>query len=312
MINRYIGADIGGTSIKLGIIDEEGNISERREIPYRSMEEHPDVMKYLIKGIRDLMDTCGQETGAFSGIGVSAAGCINSVTGSVADNGGNIPGWSHTEVVKTLREEFGIPASLANDGNCAILGEQWIGAAEGFSDVLGVTLGTGVGGGIITGGRLLEGSRGYAGEIGHFPTHAGGAHCICGLDGCFERYASTSALTRKASTADPDWDNGRAFFEAVSRGDETAKAILDEWITDIAYGIAGLIHVFDPQIILIGGGVSKQEDLLISPLRDKVLSMVMPDFADGITFRAAQLSNDAGIAGAVRYLISKEEFSNKM
>ena len=93
-----------------------------------------------------------------------------------------------------LRKEFDLPVSLANDANCAILGEFWTGAAEGYTDVLGITLGTGVGGGVITGGRLLEGAHGFAGELGHFPTHAGGAHCICGLDGCFERYASTASM----------------------------------------------------------------------------------------------------------------------
>lgn len=305
MIRQFIGADIGGTSIKLGIINEAGMITARKEVSYRFGEGKPTVMEILVRSIRELLNAEGSSVEDMSGIGVSAAGCINSVTGSVADNGGNIPNWSHTEVCRILREEFGLPVTLANDGNCAVLGEQWIGAAKGFSDVLGITIGTGIGGGIITGGKLLEGSRGYAGEIGHFPTHAGGERCICGLEGCYERYASTSALIRRASSEVPEFDNGRAFFKAAAEGNETVKKILNEWIGEIACGIAGFIHVFDPQIILIGGGVSRQEDMLIAPLRDRVLSMVMPDFSEGIEFRAAELGNDAGIAGAVKYLISK-------
>ncbi len=307
MDKYYIGADIGGTSIKLGIIDENGQISARMEIPYRSMEKDPDVMKFLIGGIRELSATENIPVSDFSGIGVSAAGCIDSVNGCVAESGGNVPGWSRTEVTRELTEAFGIPAALANDANCAVLGEQWLGAAAGFNDVLGITLGTGVGGGIIAGGRLLEGFRGFAGEVGHFMIHAGGEHCVCGLDGCFERYASTSALIRTTSAADPAWNSGRVFFGAVAAGDEKAKDILNDWITEIAYGIAGLIHIFNPQVILIGGGVSRQEELLIKPLRERVLAMIMPDFADGLEFRAAELGNDAGIAGAVRYFIRKHE-----
>lgn len=304
-MKKYIGADIGGTSIKLGIIDENGTIITVREKPYTCGEGRPGVMDILKAAIHEIAESEGAGMSGISGIGVSAAGCINSVKGSVAQNGGNIPDWSWTEVTKELNEEFGIPAALANDGNCAVLGEQWTGAASGASDVLGITIGTGVGGGIITGGRLLEGSRGFAGEIGHFPTHAGGDSCVCGLKGCYERYASTSALIRKASSESSEWDNGRAFFKAAEAGDEAALKLLGEWIEEVAYGIAGLVHVFDPQIVLIGGGVSRQEKLLIEPLRNKVLELVMPDYADGLEFRAASLGNNAGMVGAVKYLIGR-------
>lgn len=312
MVRKYIGADIGGTSIKLGIVDDSGSVLLRREKAYRDRGPDVNVLEVLIECIHEMLTDNGMDISSFSGIGVSAAGCINSVKGSVAVNGGNIPNWSHSEVCGELRREFGIPATLANDGNCAVMGELWTGAAKGFSDVLGVTLGTGVGGGVITGGRLLEGSRGYAGEIGHFPTHAGGDSCVCGLKGCFERYASTSALTRRTSAERSEWDNGRIFFEAVEEGDETAVSLLNSWIDEIAYGIAGFVHVFDPQIILIGGGVSVQEELLIKPLRERVLSLVMPDFAEGLEFRPATLGNDAGMVGAVYYFKSKENISEDM
>ncbi|MBR0400085.1 MAG: ROK family protein [Mogibacterium sp.] len=310
-MKKYIGADIGGTSIKLGIVDEHGRVECRREINY---PKDPDinVLTELICGIRAFMEELKISPDDISGIGVSAAGCINSVDGCVADNGGNIPNWSRMEVCRPLREEFGVPASFANDGNCAVMGEFWNGAAKGYTDVVGVILGTGIGGGIITGGRLLEGSRGFAGEVGHFPIHAGGTHCNCGLDGCYERYASTSALTNYASRNNESWSSGRRFFEAVSAGDEDACRILDSWTDEIAYGIAGLVHVFDPQLILVGGGVSGQKDLLMEPLRKKVLSMIMPDFADGLEFKAASLGNNAGLTGAVYYLLSRENASDRL
>lgn len=307
MDRKFIGVDIGGTSVKLGIIDESGKVLAKSETEYKS-----DVMNVVKNAIRELLGREGMSIEDISGIGVSAAGCINSVTGSVANNGGNIPDWAHTEVCKELKEEFGLPATLANDANCTVMGENWIGAAKGYTDVLAVALGTGVGGGVITGGRLLEGSRGYAGEIGHFATHVGGTHCVCGLDGCYERYASTSALTRASESANPDWNNGRVFFKAVADGDETAKKILADWINEIAYGIAGFVHVFDPQLVLIGGGVSKQEELLIKPLKARVLELVMPDFATGLEFKAASVGNDAAMLGAVYYFLSKENVEHVM
>ena len=312
MIRKYIGVDIGGTSIKLGIITDAGDVLARRETIYTDNGDGRSVVQVMIDSIRELTDDEGLKIADLSGIGVSAAGCINSVTGSVANNGGNIPDWSHTEVCKLLRDEFGIPATLANDANCAVLGEFWKGAADGYMNVLGVTLGTGVGGGVITGGRLLEGAHGYAGELGHFPMRAGGDQCICGLKGCYERYASTSALIRMAVSEDPDLRNGRVIFNAAGSGDMHALSLLDRWIEEIAYGITGLVHIFDPEIVLIGGGVSSQNELLIQPLKEKVLSMVMPDYAADLEFRAAALGNDAGMIGAVYYLLSTENISRKM
>ena len=311
---QYIGVDIGGTSVKLGIVDEEGKVLSRREVEYQKAYENGGthtVMETIADNIRKLADDNGG-TDLFSGIGVSAAGCINSVKGCVAKNGGNVKGWAHTEVCRILHERFGIPVTLANDANCAVLGELWTGAARGYTDVLGITVGTGIGGGVITGGRLLEGSHGFGGELGHFTTHAGGERCVCGQRGCYERYASTSALVRSAIEEDPELDNGRKIFAAAESGEPHAVRVLDKWITEIAYGITGFVHVFDPQLILIGGGVSAQQKLLIEPLRDKVMSMVMPDFADGLEFKATALGNDAGMVGAVYYLLSKEERSDKM
>lgn len=306
MAKKYIGVDVGGTSIKLGIVDDRGDVLTKKESIYTDEGDGRTAIQAIKDSIRELIEEQDLNGSEISGIGVSAAGCINSVDGCVAKNGGNVPGWSGTEVCKELTDEFGYFTTLANDANCAVLGELWAGAAMGYTDVVGVTLGTGVGGGIITGGRLLEGAHGYAGELGHFPTHAGGDHCICGLDGCYERYASTSALIRTAVSEDPDLTSGRVLFSAAEAGDRHALDLLDRWIGEIAYGIAGLIHVFDPQLVLIGGGVSAQDELLIEPLKNKVLSMVMPDFASDLEFRPAALGNDAGLIGAVYYLMSRE------
>ena len=215
---------------------------------------------------------------------------------------GNFPNYIGSPIKAALEEDFGLPVTVANDANCMTLGEVWVGAAQGCTDVIGVTLGTGVGGGILTGGRLLEGARGLGGELGHYRTHAlDGVDCTCGAKGCWERYAATTALVRAAQEKNPDWKDGRAIFAAAEAGDETVLALLDAWTDEIAQGLAGMVHIFNPQLILIGGGVSAQQKLLIEPIAAKVKASVMPAFAEGLEVRAAQLHNDAGMVGAVYY-----------
>ena len=154
----------------------------------------------------------------------------------------------------------------------------------------------------MTGGRLLEGARGLGGELGHYRTHAlDGVPCTCGATGCWERYAATTALVRAAQEKDPAWKDGRAIFAAAEAGNETVLALLDAWTDEIAQGLAGMVHIFNPQLILIGGGVSAQQKLLIEPIAAKVRASVMPAFAEGLEIRAAQLHNDAGMVGAVYY-----------
>ena len=159
-----------------------------------------------------------------------------------------------------------------------------------------------MGGGILTGGRLLEGARGLGGELGHYRTHAlDGVPCTCGAKGCWERYAATTALVRAAQEKNPAWTDGRAIFAAAEAGNPEVLALLDAWTDEIAQGLAGMVHIFNPQLILIGGGVSAQQKLLIAPIAAKVKASVMPAFAEGLEVRAAQLHNDAGMVGAVYY-----------
>lgn len=300
---QYLGIDIGGTFIKIGAVSASGEVSMRREVPIdRSGNE--TVMETLMRGIDGFLEDAGLDAAAFEGIGVSSAGCIDSVNGCVAENGGNVPNWSHTSVAGPLSERYGLPAAIANDGNCVALAEAWTGAAKGKRDVICVVLGTGIGGGIISGGRLIEGTHGFGGEIGHFPTHAD--LLMSGGDkwsSHYETFASTAALVRKAKACGKEWHGGREIFSAAGAGDPDALSILDSWTSEIAAGITGLVHIFDPETVLIGGGVSAQEELMIKPVRAKVLETVTPDMANGLEIKAAALGNSAGMAGAVKYLI---------
>jgi len=170
--------------------------------------------------------------------------------------------------------------------------------------VLMITLGTGVGGGIVIGGKIFGGTRGIAGELGHFTLYQDGVPCPCGKKGCYESYAATTALVRRAKEATGEAElNGRIIFERAHRGDSVMLGVLDSWIDDIAAGITGLVHIFNPQMVLIGGGVSAQEELLIRPLREKVLATAMPRFGEGLQVESATLANDAGLIGAAKFFM---------
>lgn len=299
---QYLAIDIGGTAVKLGIVDETGTVQVKTEESVNFDGYQTPILTTVLRAAQTFLETQQLSPAQLVGIGVSATGQIDSRAGIVAGTCGNLPNYIGAPIKEKLEEQFGLPVTVANDANCMCLGEVWVGGAQGYTDVIGVTLGTGVGGGILTGGRLLEGSRGLGSELGHYRTHAlDGVPCTCGAVGCWERYAATTALVRAAQQEDPDWKDGRAIFAAAEAGNKTVLALLDRWTDEIAQGLAGMVHIFNPQLILIGGGVSAQQTLLIDPIAAKVKASVMPAFAEGLEVRAAQLHNDAGMVGAVYY-----------
>ena len=301
MSKIYLGIDIGGTAVKLGLVDETGTVLDRAERSVSFDGYRTPILDTMRAAAADFTDG---RRGQLAGIGVSATGQIDSRKGIVAGTCGSLPGWVGAPIRDRLTEDFGLPVTVANDANCMCLGEVWVGAARGCTDVIGITIGTGIGGGILTGGRLLEGARGLGGEMGHYRTHAlDGVPCTCGARGCWERYASTTALVRAAQALDPELRDGRAIFAAARAGRCDVLNLLDRWMDEIAQGLAGMVHIFNPQRILVGGGVSAQKELLIEPLEHKVKAAVMPAFAEGLTLQAAALQNDAGLVGAVYYLL---------
>ena len=301
-MKQYFGIDIGGTAVKLGIVDETGKVLCKGEQSVNFDGYQTPVLDTVRKAAKEFLTAQAIPVENLSGIGVSATGQIDSRKGIVAGTCGNFPNYIGSPIKAALEQDFGLPVTVANDANCMTLGEVWVGGAQGYTDVIGVTLGTGVGGGILTGGRLLEGARGLGGELGHYRTHAlDGVPCTCGAKGCWERYAATTALVRAAQEKNPAWTDGRAIFAAAEAGNPEVLALLDAWTDEIAQGLAGMVHIFNPQLILIGGGVSAQQKLLIDPIAAKVRASVMPAFAEGLEIRAAQLHNDAGMVGAIYY-----------
>ena len=283
-MKHYLGIDIGGTAVKLGIVNEAGAVLAKAEESVSFDGCRTPILTTVLKAAQAFLAAQSVPAESLAGIGVSATGQIDSRKGIVAGTCGNLPNYIGAPIKAELEKTFGLPVTVANDANCMTLGEVWVGGAQGYTDVIGVTLGTGVGGGILTGGRALD-----------------GVDCTCGAKGCWERYAATTALVRAAQEKDPAWKDGRAIFAAAEAGNETVLALLDAWTDEIAQGLAGMVHIFNPQLILIGGGVSAQQKLLIEPIAEKVKASVMPAFAEGLEIRAAQLHNDAGMVGAVYY-----------
>lgn len=291
--------DIGGTAVKLGLLDREGHIHARLEVPTSQGRLPNPTLDAALQGAEKLV---AEEKPRLEGVAVSAAGQIDSSRGVVAGSNGKLPGYEGSRIKETFEALYHVTTHVLNDANAAALGECFLGAGRGCRDVLMVTLGTGVGGGLVLGGKLYGGSRGLAGELGHFTLYQDGVPCSCGKRGCYESYAATTALVRRAGV-----ENGRVLFDRVRAGDAEMKKALDGWLDDVAAGLTGLVHIFNPELVLVGGGVSAQEELLIAPLRQKVRGGVMPRFGERLRVERATLGNDAGMIGALRWWLDQEE-----
>ncbi len=300
-----LGIDIGGTSVKMGLIDKSGKIHAQTEASVCFDGYQTPIIETVCKEANHFL---AAQNAQVDGVGVSATGQIDSHTGVVIGTNGKIPHYEGTPIKERLENALGVPAWVLNDANAAALGECFIGRARGRKNVIMLTLGTGVGGGLVLNGRLYDGQRGIAGELGHFTLYQDGISCACGKRGCFESYASITALltiVRKVYPQEAEW-NGRLVFERAAQGDAALRDILCAWIDDIAAGISGLVHIFNPEMVIIGGGVSRQEALLMQPLRERVLSHIMPRFAEGLQIESALLGNDAGMIGAVKFFMEQE------
>lgn len=303
-MKEIIAIDIGGTNIKYGTILEDGTLKNTGTVPTEAHRGRTGLLDKIEEIIIDEL----KDKDYTMGIGISTAGQVNSYTGSITFATDALPGWTGTPVKTILEERFKLPVKVNNDVNSAILGEYWMGAAKGRDDVLMITLGTGVGGSIIRDGKLYYGSNYLAGEFGHMKLYPNGRPCVCGLNGCYEQYASTSALVRMVNEELEDDKSsilhsyshidGRAIFEAEKEGDALAKSVMNRWIFYISWGLASLIHSLNPSIIVVGGGVSAQGRPFTDRIKEKTLDMIMPSFAKGLDIVPASLGNDAGIIGA--------------
>lgn len=308
---NYIGIDIGGTQVKLGLVTEEGIVNSAVAFDVAFNGYDTPIIETVKEKLIWFMREHGLSEDNISGIGVSATGQINSSTGTVIGAAGHIKNWIGCEIRKEIKKIYDGPVSVMNDANCAALAEQWVGGAKDVKEAVVITVGTGVGGGVIVRSEILEGARGCAGELGHIPIRNNGRRCTCGNRGCYEQYASTTALVKMVTKAVKEGKipeklfkdgtvNGRTIFAAAGT-DACLDAVLERWIGYVADGLVGIIHMFNPEVVLIGGGVSVQKEHFIQPLKERVFGLVMPEYAKQLRLEATALGNESGMVGAVYY-----------
>lgn len=306
MADLYLGVDLGGTNIKAALVDAEGNILNESSVPTNL----PRQAEAVCDDIADLCTALADGV-RVHGIGV---GCPGTVDGGVVRYSNNL-NWHDFAMADYLQGKTGLPVRLANDANAAALGEALAGCAKGAESAVIVTLGTGVGGGVVLNGKLLTGYTGAASEPGHtvICDTPNAPLCTCGRRGCFEAYASATALirmTRQAMDAHPESAlhtvaangtvNGRTAFDAAELGDAAAKQVVDDYIHYLAVGIANLINMFFPQVIGLSGGVANQGENLLRPLRAAVQPMIFGDeyAKKHTTLTTCTLGYRAGVIGA--------------
>jgi glucokinase len=302
---QAVGVDVGGTKISALRVGPSGEVSARKTIPTPA-DDMDATLAAIVEGAREVM------SGDVVGIGIAAAGMVDPTSG-VVRYAPNLA-WREAQLTSYASQALGIPAVADNDNTAAAYAELQLGAARGHSEVLFVGVGTGIGGGIITGGKLLHGAHGFAAEIGHIIVEPDGYECGCGNRGCFETVASGTAILRAGRSAvrrhnysglakmaggDPGAVTGEMVTEAARQGDPAARGILVEVGHRLGEGIAGLVNVLDPEIVLVGGGASRAGDLLLEPAR-KALRMTVEayDRRPEVPVVAAELGDDAGAIGA--------------
>lgn len=316
---NIIGIDVGGMSIKGGICTENGKITHSFSVKTNKYDENYSISADIAKVIGELLQMSGIKTEDIAGIGIGHPGVVDSANGVVKYS--NNIALENVPLVAELKMRYDAEYYLNNDANCAVLGEMLFGSAKGAKDVVLITLGTGVGSGIVIDGKLFEGRESGGAEAGHTVIVSGGNQCNCGRRGCYETYASVSALirqTKKAMENAPDslmhriadengQVDGKTAFAAAKLGDAAALQVVNSYIGYVSEGLINIANVFRPEIIIIGGGISREGDFLIDKLAgDMAWQTFGGSHNPRVEVRAAQLFNNAGILGAAALVLNKK------
>ena len=304
------GVDIGGTTVKIGLFTTEGELLEKWEIKTRTENHGEAILPDVAESLQNKMQEKNIRKSEVDGIGIGIPAPV--MEDGVVQKTANL-GWGYKEVTREMKELTGLPVAAGNDANMAALGEMWLGAGKGQKNMIMVTLGTGVGGGIIVNGKPLAGSHGAGGEIGHFCVNEEETEtCGCGNTGCLEQYASATGISRLArrrlerddspSSLRGSEISAKAVFDALKEGDAVAKEIVEEFGSYLGHALAAIAVITDPSVIVIGGGVSKAGGILLEYVEKYFHEKVF--FANQDTrFVLAQLGNDAGICGAAKLIL---------
>lgn len=310
-MSQYVfGVDIGGTTVKLGLFDTDGNLLDKWEIPTRTEESGSYILPDIAEDIQRKIEEKQISKEMVVGVGVGAPGPIDNQ--GVVHRAVNL-GWGVFSIKDTLEEILKVPVMAGNDANVAALGEMWKGGGQGSSDLIVVTLGTGVGGGIIVDGKILTGVTGAGGEIGHIHVEDNESEtCGCGNVGCLEQYASATGITRlanrklKVSEKESALRGGevsaKTVFDAVKAGDALAIEVAEEFGKYLGNCLAAIAGVVNPEAIVLGGGVSKAGEILINYIKPYYEKNVFHG-SRNVKFSLATLGNDAGIYGAAKLVL---------
>ncbi len=308
----FIGIDLGGTKISTALVDTEGRIISRDYRETNGAGGPAAVITRMIDAASKVMKGGGIVPPQISGVGVAAPGPIDAESGTVTTPP-NLPGWKDVPLRQLMQDGLGLPTALENDANAAALAEHRFGAGRGAKHMIYVTASTGIGGGFILNGELYGGAMGAAGEIGHMTILPQGPHCGCGNRGCLEALASGRAIAREArervkrgvptlvadlAGGDPDCISAKLVAEAAAQGDIEAQEILDEAMTYLGVGMANLVNLLNPELIVIGGGLTKMGERLFEPVRRIIDRRAFCAAAQAVKVVPAQLGDDVGVLGA--------------
>lgn len=307
----FIGIDLGGTNIAVGVVDENNNIIASDSTPTLAERHWTEIVKDMAELTKKVTADAGFTLDDIESIGIGCPGTIDTDNGMVVYSNNIV--MDHAPVADEIKKNLGIdvPVNLENDANAAAYGE-YIATGANAKSFIFITLGTGVGGGVVLNGKLYRGFNFAGAELGHFIMNVNGEPCSCGAKGCWEAYASVTALIRQtkvAMEANPDSlmnkiaeengkVSGRTSFTAAAEGDKAAIDVVNKYIEYVATGIASMVNIFQPEILVIGGGISKEGDRILNPLKDIVNSIDYNKFMPKTDIRIAKLYNDAGIIGA--------------
>ncbi len=308
----YLGIDLGGTKIAAGLVDEKGQMVSKDTIPAGKERQYSEIVKDMAGLALRVMDSYGVGTDDIRCLGIGSPGTVNNEKG-VLIYANNFPHFNDVPLRQEMQKHIDLQVELGNDANCAALAESICGAARDAEHSVTITLGTGIGGGVVIGGRVYSGFNGSASELGHMVIMHEGDECTCGRRGCWEAHASATALIRQTVHAakknpssvintitggDLRKITAKTSFDAAREGDETGRKIVNKYIEYLSEGIINIINIFAPEVVVIGGGISREGENLLSPLRKLVQKGVYFKSEPATQIKAAQMGNDAGIIGA--------------
>ncbi len=292
---KIITFDIGGTFIKYALCDEGFNLTESTKIPTEAASGGRKLIEKVIEIIKS--------HNGIDRVGISTAGQVDSETGTVVYATDTIPGYTGTKIKEMIESETGIPTYVENDVNSAAIGEAYFGRAKGYSDFICLTYGTGIGGAVWLNNDVYKGARCSAGEFGHIITHVDGKKCTCGGTGCYECYASARVLVENVNKVSKEPLDGVKIFKVENFKNPEIRNTVDSWIDEIVTGLINIVYVFNPSLIVLGGGIMN-EDYIVDSINEKIHNRLMLSFRD-VKIVNSNLGNTAGMLG-VAYKASKQ------